>query len=258
MEYQSQQQSNYEDEIDLRDYINVLRKRKTAILTIVLIGLIVAGIISKTMPKIYETSSLIRMGKIPTIEEPINVQEILLSGAVIKQVNEKLVLENEQKINKNNIDVEIIQKSDLVKIKARAKNPEKSIQIVNTLNEIILNKHNQLFEQHVLQMNNNIEKLNVDVKIYEQEIKKRANVISEGQGRVAESYINLLYAAKKQMKNLNKQLLNTTQTSIEAEPILPKKHILPKTMQNIVIAGILGLFIGIFYAFGAEYFTKKS
>jgi uncharacterized protein involved in exopolysaccharide biosynthesis len=36
----------------------------------------------------------------------------------------------------------------------------------------------------------------------------------------------------------------------------PETRIAPKRKQNVMIAGILGLFMGIFYAFGAEYFKR--
>ena len=119
-----------------------------------------------------------------------------------------------------------------------------------------------------------------DIAIYEKEIAKRGNIKSEGQGRIVESYIKLLAQAKDQKEAKEAQILaleqklvgleqsiqqkeyekayETTMTRVVVPPLLPERPVEPRTMVNVAIAGILGLFIGILWAFGAEYIEKSK
>ena len=119
-----------------------------------------------------------------------------------------------------------------------------------------------------------------DIAIYEKEIAKRGNIKSEGQGRIVESYIKLLAQAKDQKEAKEAKILaleqklvgleqsiqqkeyerayETTMTRVVVPPLLPERPVEPRTMVNVAIAGILGLFIGILWAFGAEYIEKNK
>ena len=87
----------------------------------------------------------------------------------------------------------------------------------------------------------------------------RLTTQSEAQGGIAQSYINLLDKAKEQkaLKEYEKAY-QTILTTIDSPASLPEFPIAPRPLLNIIIAGILGLFIGIFWAFAAEYFTKEK
>ena len=54
----------YDDEINLCDYINVLIKRKVTILIVFFLCVAVAAIYSFTTPKIYKVEETIRIGQI--------------------------------------------------------------------------------------------------------------------------------------------------------------------------------------------------
>lgn len=111
------------DEIDLREYINVIIKRKRMILGIFLISLVITAIFSLMQPKIYEAFALIMItpsrlqntlsptqisleaeknidtgtyiGQRPTISLPTHV-ELLKSSAVLERVIYRLKLIDEQ------------------------------------------------------------------------------------------------------------------------------------------------------------------
>jgi uncharacterized protein involved in exopolysaccharide biosynthesis len=113
---------------------------------------------------------------------------------------------------------------------------------------------------------------------YQREINNRSAAYSDGQGRIAESYIDLLATVKNQKESKESQLLNlehklvsleqqvqskkyervyqTKPTEIEVPATAPESRISPKRKQNVIIAGVLGIFLGILYAFGAEYFKE--
>jgi len=53
------QQPPIEDEINLRDYINVIIKRKKIILTVFFVSIITTAVFSLMMPKVYQATTLI-------------------------------------------------------------------------------------------------------------------------------------------------------------------------------------------------------
>lgn len=286
-----------EDEIDLREYINVLIKRKWAVITIFFIAVIGAAVISLLISPVYEATSLVRIGKIKdeNIENLVEIKEIFARQAILKEIAAKLNLPAT-----GIFTIEPVADS-LLKIKGQAETPEKSVQIANAVTDVLIARHKKIFteaeEMINLEMENidkNKEKigkdvenarkdlirLEQDIEKYEQEIAKRGNAQSDGQGRIAESYINLLDKIKDQKEDKEAQILDLEQslvdlsqllkqkeyemsyqtktTGIEIPAIPPETRIGPKRKQIVAIAGVLGLFIGVLYAFGAEYLSKEK
>jgi len=301
-----------ENEIDLRDYINVLIKRKWGILSIFAIAVIAAVVISLLLPLTFQATNLVEVGKIKgvNLQSQTDIQSVFKSGTVLKQIKTELEqpLELPETTTTNSIsgmfDIKESMgdgKSGFIKINGRSDTPKKAVEVVNAVTKILLTYHQNVFteaekmfnievenvikskektEKDIENAKINIARLNQDIQNYEQEISKRDNIQSEGQGRIAEGYINLLAGVKNQKEtkesqllNLEQQLINLDQsmqqkeyekayqtkpTKVEVEAIPPETRISPNRRQNVIIAGILGLFIGVFYAFGAEYFKKEK
>jgi len=302
-----------EDEIDLRDYINVLLKRKKTIIGIFAVIVIIAVIISFLIPQTFQASNLVEIGSIKKIQlQNINdIKSVFSRETVLQQIRTRLqepleltegtttgAIAGIFDINKEEGDEN---GSSFIEIKGRAQTPEKAVKVVDAVTDILLTYHGNIFveaektfdiemetivkskektQKDIEKTTNNITRLNVDILKYETEINKRANAYTEGQGRIAESYINLLAEIKDQKENKEAQLLNLEQklialdqsiqvkeyervyetkaTEVEVPAIPPETRISPNRKQNVIIAGILGIFIGILYAFGAEYFSKAK
>jgi len=58
--------------------------------------------------------------------------------------------------------------------------------------------------------------------------------------------------------SLNASLAGIRETKIVKAPTVSENPIKPKKKLNIVIAGVLGLFIGMFVAFGKEWWEKAN
>jgi len=292
-----------EDEIDLRDYLNVIWKRKKGIIAIFLIAVAVAAGISMIMPQTFEATTLVKIGQIKgsaliTADE---VKEVFSREALLKEIGQKLNLSPDflLKTVAKKFSIEPIEKTLFLKIKGRDKTPEKALETTNVVSEILIERHKTIFNQAAQTLNLEIEgiikekekttkdieqikkeisRLEEDANKYEKEINRRGDVSSEAQGRIAESYIKLLADTKNQKETKQGQILNleqtlvnldqqiqqkkyekayqTKSTVVEVPAFPPESRIAPKRKQNVMIAGILGLFIGILWAFGAEYFKK--
>jgi capsular polysaccharide biosynthesis protein len=304
-ENKPQEHEHYEDEIDLRDYINVLIKRKWAIAVIFMVTVVAAAVISLLMSPTYEATSLIRVGQIKNtpLETPSEIKEIFARRAILKQIAEKLALPDDQNIEAvaEIFSIKTSESADLIKINGYGETPEKSVEVSNTITNLLIERHQKIFSEademinlevdninknkekinkDIVEIKNSIARLDTDIKKYEQEISKRGDIQTEGQGRIAESYINLLASVKNQKEakeatilNLEQSLLSLDQslkaieyektyqtmaTAVEIPAISPQTRISPNRKQNVMIAGIIGIFVGIFYAFTAEYFGKEK
>ncbi len=115
-----------EDEIDLRDYINVIKKRKKIILFLVFASLIVTAVIIFTRPEIYEVSMIIEppayrtaasatsVGATQYLDSAKNIAGIIKSGVFDYRIIESLGLEGEKRILK--FEVRQLEGLPLIKI----------------------------------------------------------------------------------------------------------------------------------------------
>ncbi len=308
-----QEQHTDEDEIDLRDYINVILKRKWQIAIIFGIAVVVAGVISFSMPLTFEASNLVEIGSIKKIQlqNIDDIKSVFRRETVLQQIRTKL--QEPLKITETTTTNDISKMFDIqngnnnsnssvfIKIDGKAQTPEEAVEVVNAVTGILLTYHNNIFaeaektfnteldtivkskektEKDIERITTDISRLNEDISKYEVEINKRAEASTEGQGRIAESYINLLAELKDQKENKEAQLLSlgqkivtldqsiqnkeyerfyeTKSTEVEVPATPPEKRIAPNRKQNVIIAGILGIFIGVLYAFATEYFSKTK
>lgn len=298
-------QFNEGPEIDLRDYVNVLLKRKWGILAIFLIAAVVAAIISLILPQTFEATALVEIGQIKEqkLENLESINAVLFRETTLKELTSELDFLSQIPLDSvaKKFSLEEVKNSNFIKIKGRGATPEIAAKMAEAVAEILVSRHQKLFSEaekttgieietinkaqeqvtkNIAETEKNISRLKEDIKRYEQEINKRTNVNSEGQGRIAESYINLLATIKNQEESKEAQILDLEQqlnslnqslqqkeyektyqtkpTSLEAPAFPPETRISPKRKQNVMIAGVLGLFIGILWAFGAEYFSKNK
>lgn len=304
------QEKNYnnKEEVDLKDYINVVVKRKRVIITIFFVAVIVAVVVSFLMPKTFEAVTLIKLGQIRNQAVFINLENIDDIKAVfsrentLKEIALKLGLPANTSLAKITkiFSIEPVEKTSLLKIKGRGTTPQKALETTNLIAGFLIDRHQNLFleaektlnqeietitanqekiKKDIEQIKTEIARLDNDAKFYTKEISRRAEAQSEGQGQVAQAYIQLLAGVKdakdakdQQISDFEQQsiLLNQTlqqkkyektyqvkPTTIEVPATTPDKKIAPKRAQNIAIAGILGLFIGILWAFMAEYYEKN-
>ena len=92
--------------------------------------------------------------------------------------------------------------------------------------------------------------MNIEQEVKNQKENKESQVLN-----LSQDLVNL--DQQLQEKEYEKTY-ETKPSRIEMAATPPETRIAPERKQNVMIAGILGLFIGILYAFGAEYFNKPQ
>ena len=127
--------------------------------------------------------------------------------------------------------------------------------LTNVVTNLLIERHNNLFQQQMKEKLTKVKKLEDEKKNIQTKISQLETTHSDAQAIIAAAYIGQLNQIKNELQN---QSVEQTATTIESPATLPQNKIAPKNKQNILIAGILGIFIGILWAFGAEYFSKDK
>lgn len=241
MNQKEESQLEYE-EIDLMDYVKVILKRKRQILNVFLIVVIVVGVFGWLSPKVYKIDTSLEIGKIGNeiVEEPSQVVEKIEGDVYGILVREKLGISEK---DYPEIQVENPEKTNLIKISIESAEAQKSQNILEGINNLILTEHQGELEKKKSKIQENIKEIQEELTLLETE-----KVYSD-EG-IAQLQIELLKL---------KELINNAESSrIVKMPTLSERPVRPKFLLNIVIAGALGLFLGVFWAFSQEWWEKNK
>lgn len=263
-----------EKEVDLRDYINMVKKRWKIILIIFLFSTITSGVVSFLLPKTYEASVLIRIGRMRNklLEEPSTVIEIFKTKAMLEKVAEELnIPPTQEKLQELASKVKIKEKSGLLEIRGRGETPEEALKLVNGVTTVLLNRHEQIFarakmilEEYLASGKQRLVEIEKEIKMLRRKIEELGVTNSDAKATVVRGYMEGLERSRDRYEQLQVELrekkmeesYGTVSTELVIPPTIPEKPIGPKKKQNVLIAGILGLFIGLICAAVVEYFEK--
>jgi capsular polysaccharide biosynthesis protein len=297
------------DEVSLLNYVLILWKRRWSIIIIVAIIVLISVIVNILMKQTFESEALLKIGTYQSnpLESIEDLNRIMNSEPSLEQLGKILGWNNDPKSLSGifNITDKVAEKNEakskFLQIKGRSDTPEKAKAVTEAVQNLIIARNQKLFEVALAKFKLEIEQIkrekqatevqlnykqkelarfDVDVKYYENEIKKRDKAVSEGQGRIVESYINLWASAKTQredhlieIENLKQALLNfdikfqqkdfeskyqTMATAVEINASLPQTKIAPNRKQNVLISSVLAAFLAILYALIAEFVEQHK
>ena len=222
-----------EGEINLVDYIIVIKKRKNLIFSFFVIGLIGTAILTFSLSEKekYKAETVIQLRE--TIESSNTLLEKINAGIYGIYPG---------------IKAEAIGDTDLVKVEVIAEDPEEAKNSLETINELIITEQNSRIEIVIAK----------EKKILEENIKKIEKDINYF------IYIDQqAVALKLKLYSLEEKL--TDLQVIESVEIIKEPIILGKTDDggpslafNMIIGGILWIFIGVIVALGREWLDKNK
>ena len=175
-----------EDEINLRDYIDVILKYKWLIIAIVLVSTIITGVLSFSVPKVYEVSMTIEPGYIGITEEgkfiyidsTENIKTKIEKGIFDSKIINKLNLDDKKVKLKFNIDNP--KNSELIKISLKKVEGETNtgINILNQLYAKLSENYKEIVEfkkddidKKVYVFSSNIKNYKNDILLQEENLK---------------------------------------------------------------------------------------
>jgi len=265
-----------EEEIDLREYINVLLKRKGIIILIFLIAVITAAIVSYfALPPVYQSSTVFSIAKIDGLAV-INITEsleIIKSNVVLDEVINRMGLEETAKQLSSQITTESLKGTNFIKISVVADSSESAKNLVENIVQVFIEQNQDEYQEKVKLVEDRLKTLEEQIAEFEkniQEIEKAKKKIvaseelSEGERQLQTSLLLSSSVTERELYNTLSDQVNILKASLKnCEDFkvinyaqLPAAPIKPNKKLNILIAGVLGLFVGIFVAFFLEFWQK--
>lgn len=241
-----------EEEVDLRDYLKVMGKRKWTIIITLSVCLAVAAIFTFSQRPVYQIKSAFDIGSIPigTVRtpEPILIMipeataQLCKSDYLLSKVKEILNLPKKEEIK-----VKAGSIGSMVTISLDSSSPEKAVKIVNTITNLAIKEQDTIYQEKVRELEKEAE-----------EIQKKIALTQRKKGEPLASLVNLNYLQQLQsrLNEIQGQLTSFRETKVVFPAIIPEKPIKSRPVFNLAISIILGLFLGIFLAFSQEYLSK--
>ena len=262
-----------EDEIDLRDIFHVLWKRRLLIISCFVIAVLLGGIISYALPPVYETSSIISIGNFddPVYTSPSSITEIMLSDefllGVFQEIKPNAAAREFRSFTDN---IKVIPIGDkLIKISIENKKKQEGLDAVDTmikhysmLSENSYQKQKKILSDQITDNERRIDTINKDINqtrdIFEN--LQDTSDLSLGQAELRISRTIDLLAEKETERSalmdlridLQKQSLLISDLDVVQPAREPISPVWPKKALIVVVAGMLGICIGILAAFFKE------
>ena len=278
-----------EEEIDLREYINVLLKRKGIIILIFLIAVITAALVSYfALSPVYQSSVVFSIALVdnrpPTtiIAQVENNVPVIKIHEALEVINSNLILDEVAKRSSLNIssdqlrtrvEVENLKNTNFIKVSVGADSPEKAKELAENIVKVFIEKNQNKYTEKIKLIEKRIKILEREIAEFEKSIQEidtamkkitasrnlseseryfQTSVLLNSSSNERNLYNNLIY----QINTLQERLNNCQDFGIISYAQLPIAPIKPNIKLNILIAGVLGLFVGIFVAFFLEFWQK--
>jgi len=246
-----------EDEIDLREYINVIIKRKWLIIGIMVISLISAITMISVMPKTYEAYVVIKNGYM--------VKELIDSENAVQLL--KVMSDGK------NIQIESLGKTNFIKIKAQANTPAMAKKLCEDVSQEYIDSGNKLFnaqkdlmQEKQTNLENQIAKIKEEMATIESMISKlslsESTLSAEKTSQIAllkntmASYFSQLQKIMQDRDATRNILLESNEFKVMESTFCSTEPISPKKKQLIVLSVMLGLMAGVFIVFFIENWKK--
>ncbi|MBK7386527.1 MAG: hypothetical protein IPI63_07300 [Methanothrix sp.] len=263
-----------DDEIDLRDIFRILWKRRLLIIGVFAIAVLMAGVISFTMPSVYRVSSIVALGNFedPVYTTQASAKSIMLSDQFLIDILQQLpnsTINDFQKFKKS-VKVESVKDSDrLIEISVETPDRregkiavEKMVLLYADLSENSYNKYKKILSDQLATTQERLDILNSEIN---QARSALQNIQKTSGSYAVESEISFSRALDRLSSmegqrsalidrglDLQKQLELLRHLEVVQPTGEPASPIGPRRVLMVAISGMLGLMVGIFAAFLLE------
>ena len=182
-----------EEEIDLREYINVLLKRKGIIILIFFIAVITAALVSYfTLSPVYQSSTVFSIALIDNRPPTTIVAQIENNVPIIKisesleVINSNLVLDEVIKRSdlnitsdqlKTRVEVENLKNTNFIKVTVKADSPEKAKELTENIVKVFIEKNQNKYTEKTKIIEERIKILEQEIVVSEKSIREIENAM---------------------------------------------------------------------------------
>ena|GEM_PF-1669017 len=207
-ELESGRFDQFEDEIELMDYLKVIWKWKYLILVGTLVCAIGAAVVSLNMTKVYGISTVLQPGilkvtedgKISYIDSPKNIKALIETGAFDEKILKNIILPNKEDAPKSvGFKVTIPKGTNALDVLYETPDVDLGLQIIGGLNNALSERYGTLINRYEENYNNDIRsKLNETFKVNEKIAKVKHGIgTAEAENESAISELSTEVSAKR-------------------------------------------------------------
>jgi uncharacterized protein involved in exopolysaccharide biosynthesis len=267
------------DDIDPWKYLQVLWKRRGIILSVILLCIFIAVIISLFLPKRYQSELLLKVGNVgnvrnvEAISTPIENEKAVVELIKSKPFLVTVINKNLDKWGKSispkelNLKVTLEGDSRLIRIRAEGKSPQQSVEIVNAIAGEIIIRHKNKYDNAMAILKKMEDDLSIQITSLEKQIEELRKIMTKIQAspdlnistlililNFRNSREDTLISLQQKMRDINlaRSVPRSENTTVIDPPLIPKNPIWPRMTQNIIIGGIIGLMISVFWTLAAD------
>jgi uncharacterized protein involved in exopolysaccharide biosynthesis len=290
--YQEYQKYQEYEEIDLREMVLFLAKKKWFILAVAVFFILGAVIYSAVAPKVYKIENALEVGLMigpggaQAIESPVQLKGKLDNDIYGQKVRESLKI-SQSKYPK--IKTENLKDSDIISLKIESSLTDQNKKVLEGINSLVIGDHEKILsvfkrelQDSIAVEKKSIERIQNKIKSLESEQQTLGDKIAALQKVLLSSYDPgiqfIILDTKQQLENKKQEIenlylaINASQDTINSleydieksrstfaikQPSVSEQPVGPRILLNSVIAGMLGLMVGVFLAFFLEWTKKK-
>ena len=225
-------ENRLDKEVDLRDCLKIIGKRKWTILIILLACVFFTSLFTFLRKPLYRAKSIIEIGEMPGG----HLMSPLMSPEATIQLCESGYFLNKVKAES---------KDSLIIISLDSSSPEEAAKIVNNVANFVVKEQNTLYQKKIGPLENEIKGIREQIKLV--------------QSRKEKPFNQLLYLNQLQTRcdEIQGQIASCKKSKVIFPATIPKSPIKPRPVRNLALGIILGCFLGIFIAFFREYLSKS-
>lgn len=259
-----------EEGLDLRDYINVLVKRKNLIVGITLVAVLISALLSYfVLPSVYKGNAIIIPAEISDklIVSPQEIQTLIKSEEFAKIISSKINIPSE--LIMNSVTTSILSNTNLVSVSFEALDKITIENYFKYLLPTIIEFSGKYYNQKIglLESRKSLITSSIDLlKKEEEEILKGLDQVKHGNYSI--DYISLKYiytsvllqrlSLEQELSDIEAQLKASHNFEYLSPPTVLDKPVKPRKLFNIAVAGTAAFFFSILLAFFIEFWKGNS
>lgn len=160
----------FDDEIDLRDCINVLIKRKVTVLAVFLVFIVAAVVYSFGAPKVYLAEKTISIARIEKrLISPQEAVQVFSGRRILSPAVDKLPDLSIKQL-KDNLKVTALKDTNFISLALEHRNRHQATKILQEITENFINQFGGKYQQRINLIENQIEVITAQKKEIEKQV----------------------------------------------------------------------------------------
>lgn len=256
----------YDDEIDLRDLILVLWNYRKFVLGIFLASLLIGAVISFAITPVYQVKAKISLGNYAV--DPDNGQP-LMTPETAREILLSSDFQEEAWGHENNagaLNIAPVENTNILQFTLETSEPQRGVVLLNKLIAQFEEKTKEQYERSIELLNKDLQNTDGELQEINKSIAHTREILENTSASQLQQagLLDTLSRFLEQRDKLSERKLKTEQklNSIEGMEVLERPEaasspVRPNKKLNIILAGMLGLMVGVFGVFIVDYFRRN-